>query len=34
MCKHTGGVSKFRDQLITGMTVRGYTQDFAERTFA
>ena len=31
--KHTGGVSKFRDRLISGMIERGYEQDFAERTF-
>ncbi|MFV0513051.1 MAG: error-prone DNA polymerase, partial [Jhaorihella sp.] len=31
--KHTGGVSKFRDRLISGMVARGYEQDFAERTF-
>ncbi|WJS86348.1 error-prone DNA polymerase [Paracoccus sp. TOH] len=31
--KHTGGVSKFRDKLITGMVAKGYEQDFAERTF-
>jgi error-prone DNA polymerase len=32
--KIRGGVSAFRDKLITGMIDRGYTQDFAERTFA
>ena len=31
--KHTGGVSKFRDQLVNGMVARGYTQEFAEKTF-
>lgn len=31
--KHTGGVSKFRDKLISGMVAKGYEQDFAERTF-
>ena len=31
--KHTGGVSKFRDKLITGMVANGYEQDFSERTF-
>ncbi|MFC7706279.1 error-prone DNA polymerase [Plastorhodobacter daqingensis] len=31
--KHTGGVSKFREKLITGMVAKGYEQDFAERTF-
>ena len=30
--KHTGGVSKYRDKLITGMLANGYTQEFAERT--
>ena len=32
--KVTGGVSHFRDKLITGMVERGYTRDFAERTFS
>jgi error-prone DNA polymerase len=31
--KHTGGVSKFRDKLITGMVAHGYEPDFAEKTF-
>ncbi|HEX5181939.1 MAG TPA: error-prone DNA polymerase [Allosphingosinicella sp.] len=31
--KHTGGVSKFREPMIGGMIERGYTRDFAERTF-
>jgi len=31
--KFTGGVSKFRDKLITGMVGNGYEQEFAERTF-
>lgn len=31
--KHTGGVSKFRDKLISGMVAKGYEQGFAERTF-
>jgi error-prone DNA polymerase len=31
--KHTGGVSKFRDKLVSGMIARGYTPEFAERTF-
>ncbi|HTW25591.1 MAG TPA: error-prone DNA polymerase, partial [Acetobacteraceae bacterium] len=31
--KMTGGVHRFRDKLIEGMVARGYTQDFAERTF-
>ncbi len=30
--KHTGGVSKFRDKLISGMVARGYEREFAERT--
>ena len=32
--KFTGGVSHFKDKLITGMIERGYTPDFAARTFA
>jgi error-prone DNA polymerase len=31
--KSTGGVSRFEDQMIEGMVARGYTRDFAERTF-
>jgi error-prone DNA polymerase len=31
--KSTGGVSRFRDKMIGGMIERGYTADFAERTF-
>src|SRR3954452_23108581 len=31
--KHTGGVNKFRDKLITGMIDNGYSQEYAERTF-
>jgi error-prone DNA polymerase len=31
--KFTGGVSAFRDKLITGMVVNGYEQAFAEQTF-
>ena len=31
--KQTGGVSPFRDKMINGMIERGYTPDFAERTF-
>jgi DNA polymerase III alpha subunit len=31
--KHTGGVNKFRNKLITGMIDNGYDQEFAERTF-
>ncbi len=32
--KLTGGVSHFKDKLIGGMVVRGYTPEFAERTFS
>jgi len=31
--KHSGGVSKFRDKLISGMIARGYEAEFAERIF-
>jgi error-prone DNA polymerase len=31
--KHTGGVSKFCEKLITGMVKNGYTQEFAAKTF-
>jgi error-prone DNA polymerase len=31
--KSTGGVGKFEDKMIEGMIERGYTRDFAERTF-
>src|SRR5258707_288113 len=31
--KHTGGVSKFAEKLISGMVKNGYTQEFAEKTF-
>lgn len=31
--KHTGGVSRFGQKLISGMVANGYEQDFAERTF-
>ena len=31
--KHTGGVSKFGEKLISGMVANGYEQEFAERTF-
>ena len=31
--KLTGGVSRFQDKLIEGMTRRGYPREFAERTF-
>jgi len=32
--KFTGGVSHFKDKLVGGMVERGYTQEFAERTFS
>jgi len=31
--KFSGGVSKFREKLVTGMVANGYEQAFAERTF-
>jgi error-prone DNA polymerase len=31
--KSTGGVTHFREKMISGMLGKGYTQDFAERTF-
>ena len=31
--KFTGGVSAFKDKLVSGMVARGYDPDFAERTF-
>jgi error-prone DNA polymerase len=31
--KMTGGVSHFYDKLVGGMVARGYSKDFAERTF-
>jgi error-prone DNA polymerase len=31
--KHTGGVSKFGQKLISGMVANGYEQEFAEKTF-
>ena len=31
--KQTGGVSHFRDKMTGGMVARGYTAEFAERTF-
>ena len=31
--KHTGGVSKFRDKLISGMIANGYEREYAEQTF-
>jgi error-prone DNA polymerase len=32
--KVTGGVSHFKDKLVSGMVARGYAQEFAERTFS
>lgn len=32
--KFTGGVSKFKDKLVTGMVKKGYSPEFAEKTFA
>ncbi len=32
--KFTGGVHHFRDKMIAGMVERGYTREFAERTFS
>ncbi|ABQ28905.1 error-prone DNA polymerase [Acidiphilium cryptum] len=32
--KFTGGVSHFRDKLVSGMVANGYEQEFAERTFS
>lgn len=31
--KMKGGVSKFHDKLLNGMTARGYTKEYAERVF-
>jgi error-prone DNA polymerase len=31
--KHTGGVSKFRDKLISGMIANGYEREYAAQTF-
>ncbi|PZQ19285.1 MAG: error-prone DNA polymerase [Ancylobacter novellus] len=31
--KFTGGVSKFKEKLVSGMVVNGYEAEFAERTF-
>jgi error-prone DNA polymerase len=31
--KSTGGVGRFKDKMIDGMIGKGYTPDFAERTF-
>jgi error-prone DNA polymerase len=32
--KFTGGVSRFKDKLVSGMVKNGYTQEFAEKTFS
>jgi len=32
--KFTGGVSHFKDKLVSGMVARGYAPDFAARTFS
>ncbi|MEA2791080.1 MAG: error-prone polymerase, partial [Acetobacteraceae bacterium] len=32
--KFTGGVSHFKEKLISGMVERGYTAEFAEKTFS
>jgi error-prone DNA polymerase len=32
--KFTGGVSKFKEKLVTGMVKNGYSAEFAERTFS
>ncbi|WP_411906548.1 error-prone DNA polymerase [Rhizobium mayense] len=32
--KFTGGVSKFKDKLVSGMVRNGYTPEFAEKTFS
>ena len=32
--KHTGGVTKFGEKLVKGMVKRGYTEEFAVRTFS
>jgi error-prone DNA polymerase len=31
--KFTGGVSRFKDKLVSGMVRNGYTKEFAEKTF-
>ena len=31
--KYTGGVSKFRDKLVSGMIAHGYEREYAEQTF-
>ncbi len=32
--KFTGGVSKFKDKLVSGMVRNGYTPEFAQKTFS
>jgi error-prone DNA polymerase len=32
--KFSGGVSKFKDKLVSGMVKNGYTEEFAEKTFS
>jgi error-prone DNA polymerase len=32
--KFTGGISKFKDKLVSGMVARGYDKEFAEKTFS
>ncbi|MBN9983791.1 error-prone DNA polymerase [Rhizobium laguerreae] len=32
--KFTGGVSRFKDKLVSGMVKNGYTAEFAEKTFS
>ncbi|MGO6697152.1 error-prone DNA polymerase [Rhizobium johnstonii] len=32
--KFTGGVSRFKDKLVNGMVRKGYTPEFAEKTFS
>lgn len=32
--KFTGGVSRFKDKLVSGMVRNGYTPEFAEKTFS
>ena len=31
--RNTGSIDRFREKLISGMTARGYSQDFAQRCF-
>ncbi|KAB7645532.1 error-prone DNA polymerase [Polymorphobacter fuscus] len=32
--RHVGGMDRFREKLVGGMTARGYQRDFAERCYA